>query len=532
MAKYRSKTDYSQIYSGNRGGMNLGIDGAIFLKAENVQRTFQLPSIGTQGASVSGAAASTDISAGTDTTLRMSVDGGAVVSVVLTVAGMNTGALIAAELESKANAALLAATQDARVWVDFDAGTDTYSVYSQTTGLTSSVVITDGLADNVADDLKLGVANGGSEAAGTDDTDFLLYTSGGPTYSQPIESNSHRSGRFHAGIVKSKKVVEWNLSTYINMSGSAGDSLDPAVKLLWKSLLGTEEVIAATAIRYRQGLPDFTMSMARVSTIFGEYYTGCYVKDMTLTLPGDGPGTCEWSGMGSTRKIAGMAQIVGAVVASANLVTQSGETDRYDVGAPVMVVAPDGRTIVAGADGSLLVSAITSGTNLALSAAVTVGNLGFLVPWNPGAVQQTGRDAIFTDLEGSLKLKSSGSSICATNIQLAFTNDHVDLANCFGVDHNEGYAAANRMTATLSVTMDLSNENFGELVKSQEFAGFDPVVILGSTSGRHMKITAPKWIPSVPAIEVPENGTTSVTLEGVLYQSAPGAQDPVVVSFL
>jgi hypothetical protein len=532
MAKFRSKTDYSQIYSGTRGGMNLGIDGAIFLKTESVQRTFQAPSIGTQGQSLSAVSADTDISAGSDNALKIAVDGGAVVDVVLVQAGKTTGLLIAAELESKINAALLAAGQDGRVWVSFNgAGPDQYTVYSQSTGAASSVVITDATVNNVADDLKLGVPNAGTETVGTDDTDFLLYTSGGPTFSQPIESNAHRSGRFHTGIVKAKKVVEWNASTYVNMSGTAGDSIDPAVRLLWKSLLGTEEVVASTAIRYRQGLPAFTFSLVRVSTIFAEYYTGCYVKDMTMTFPGDGPATCEWSGMGSTRKIAGIAKLSAGVTADDDLVLQAGETDRFDVGAPVMVVDADGRTILAGADGSLLIDAISSGTALSLSANVTALINSYLVPWHPGAVQQSGRDAIFTDLVGSFKLKSAGASICATNISLTFTNDHVDLSNCFGVDHNEGFAAANRLTMTLAVTLDLSNENFAEVVQSQTFAGFDPEIILGSASGRNLKITAPKWIPAVPAIEVPENGITPITLEGQLYQSAPGAQDPVLVQF-
>jgi hypothetical protein len=46
-----------------------------------------------------------------------------------------------------------------------------------------------------------------------------------------------------------------------------------------------------------------------------------------------------------------------------------------------------------------------------------------------------------------------------------------------------------------------------------------------------LKITAPKWIPSVPSIEVPENGVTPVTLEGNLYQSAAGANDAILVEF-
>lgn len=532
MAKHRSKTNYSQIYNGDRGGINLGLDGAIFLKQETAPRVFAAPSIGTQGKSVGGASADTDISAGPANAFKISVDGGAVVDVVLVLPGLTTGAAIAAELESKINAALLAAAQDGRVWVTFTA-VDKYTVYSQSTGTTSTVVITAALANDVSADLKLGAANGGTESAGTDDTDFLLYTTGGPTFNQPIESNAHRSGRFHTGVIKSKKVAEFALSTYVNMSGSAGDSLDPAVRLLWKQLLGDEEVIAATAIKYTQALPNFYISMVRVSTIFAEYYTGAYVRDMTMTFPGDGPATCEWSGKASTRVIAGVAKVASPVVASSNVVLEAGETDRFDATAPVMVVDTDGRTILYGVDGSLTIASITALSNtLVLSAPISAASASFIVPWHPGAVQQTARDAIFTDLLGRFKLKASGSNICATNIQLSFTNEHVDFDNCFGADANTGFAAANRLTIALSVTMDLSNQNFSEIVQSAQFAGFNPEIVLGSeTSGRYLKITAPKWIPAVPSIEVPENGTTPVTLEGTLYQSAPGMQDPITVEF-
>lgn len=532
MAKYRSNTNYKSIYDGDRGGINLGLDGAVFLKQEVTPRTFQAPSIGTQGKSEGDTGADTDISSGTDTSLQIAVDLNAAVVVTLTVAGKNTASLIAAELELKANAALLAAGYDSRIWVEVVGG-DQYVAHSQKTGVGSSVVITDAVSDNIADDLKLGVANGGTETAGVDDQDFLLYTTGGPTFSQPIESNSHRSGRYHSGIIKKKKVAEFNLSTYVNMSGLAGSSLDAAVKLLWKSLLG-DETVSGSAIRYRQGLPNFYMSLVRVSTIFAEYYTGAYVRDMNLSFPGDGPAMCEWSGKASKRTIAGIAKINGAVSASANVVLVAGQYKRYDLLAPVMVVDPDGRTILHGADGSLTISTITGGSEqLTLSAAVSVGDGGYIVPWHPGAVQQTGRDAIFTDLQGSFKLNAGGSSAAVTGIELSFTNDHHDFDGDFGSDSNKGFAAAERLTMGLNVTFDLSNENYPEVVQSSQFQGFSPEIILGDpSSGRYLKVTAPKWLPAVPTIEVPESGVTPVTLEGNLFQSVPGAQDPILVEFL
>jgi hypothetical protein len=272
--------------------------------------------------------------------------------------------------------------------------------------------------------------------------------------------------------------------------------------------------------------------MVRVSTIFGEYYTGGYTRDMTLTLAGDAAGTCEWSGKAAKRLIAGLARVNGVVTASTDVIIENGQTDRYDALAPIMLVDTDGRTILYGADGSLNIASIDALTHtLVMSQAVTLADNAFVVPWNPAALSSTGRDAIFTDLEGSVKLKAAGSNICTTNIQLSFTNEHTDFDNCFGAETNMGFAAANRLTMALSIGFDLSNHNFAEVVQSANFAGFNPEIILGSVSGRHLKITAPKWIPSVPSIEVPENGVTPVTLEGNLYQSAAGANDAILVEF-
>ena len=73
--KYRSLIDFAAILAGNREGINLGLDASLFLREEAVERTFNPPRIGTQGVSEGAATASTDISAGTDDSLDIAVDG-------------------------------------------------------------------------------------------------------------------------------------------------------------------------------------------------------------------------------------------------------------------------------------------------------------------------------------------------------------------------------------------------------------------------------------------------------------------------
>lgn len=529
MAKFRSRTNYAQIYGADRQGDNIGLDASVYIKRETTPRVFNPPSVGTQGASVGDPAASTNISlALSPATLKAQVSGGAVVTASFATAGLTTGTLIAAALETALNAALAAAGQDPRVWVAFDGGDDHYTVWNQATGAAATVVITDGLTNNIADDLLLGLANGGAETAGTDDQDFLLHTTGGATFSQPIDPNAHRSGRFHSGIVKKKKVVEHALDTYVNMSGAAGASVDTAVQLLLESALGKKTVNAGVSIDFEQDLPVILFSLVQVSTIFGEYQTGHYVKDLTITFPGAGPATMKYAGMGGDSAISGLAQVNGAVSASTDVILNAGESQRYSALGRVMAVGVDGRTITHGADGSLYVVSFDDALNkIVLSAAVSLDDNTYVVPWDPGAVQKTARDNIFTDLVGTAKLSAGGAAVDITNFEISMKNDHYDRNQVFGSDGNRGFIAAQRLTAEMKVDFDLSNETFGAVVRTREFGGFDPEIVLGNpATGRYLKITAPNWIPAVPTTELPENGPTTVSLVGNLLESSPGARDP------
>ena len=176
-----------------------------------------------------------------------------------------------------------------------------------------------------------------------------------------------------------------------------------------------------------------------------------------------------------------------------------------------------------------------SSNELTLSTAVDLSAGAYIVPWDPGAVQQTSKDAIATDLVGSFKWDYvAGSEICSiTSMSFSASNDHNDLDNRYGKDANQGYIPGNRLTMNLSVTFDLSSkESLGKVVRSRNFDGFKPEIILGDeTSGRFLRIRGERWIPSVPALDVPENGPTPVTLEGTLYESAAGARDPVEYGF-
>ena len=534
--QYRSKIDFGAILNSDKEGFNLGVDSSLFLREETSRGTFAAPRIGTQGKSVSAAAPSVNISAETDTTFNISVDGYAPVAVVLVPVGKTTGDLIAAHMETQINTALIAAGFDCRVWVVYNALATKYEIYSQSTGVTSSVVVTDALLLNIADVLKIGVANTGVETVGVNDQDFLLYTTGGAKFEQPIETSPHRTERFHSGFIKKKTMSDFDLTTMINMQGSAGDSLDGVVKLLLKSVFGKETVSPGVAIDYEQSIPNTYFTLVRASTIFAEYYTGAYCKDFTLTVPGDAPGTMQFTGRCANASIAGIGLVDGVVAASTSVKLSTAtykHVERFSAGARVMLVAVDGRTITAGGDGSLYIVSENQVTDtVVLSQAVSAASNSYLTFWHPGAVQATARDNIYTDLYGSFKFKSTGVPVCATNITLSCVNDHFDRDNCFGSQGNEGFIAANKMTMTLECTLDLAGDNLGDLVQARKFGGFTPELMIGDGVGRSLLLVAPKWVTNVPAVELPETGTTSYTFSGVLYQSVPGARDPILMSFV
>jgi hypothetical protein len=132
-----------------------------------------------QGTSTSASSPSTDISGGSDTNFKVAVDKNPVVSVTLTLTGLDTGAEIAAALETEINEALEAAGQGGRVDAEF--ASSLYVVTSRNRGPRSSVVFTAGASANVADNLKLGAANSGVEVEGTNGPQLCVSDVAGKT---------------------------------------------------------------------------------------------------------------------------------------------------------------------------------------------------------------------------------------------------------------------------------------------------------------------------------------------------------------
>lgn len=118
----------------------------------------------TAGTSTGDGGGTENISAGADNKFMISVDGDAAEEVALNLAACTSGANTAAEMQSKIQAL---GGNKAGVTAAWD--TDHYIITSGTSGTGSSVVVTRAAGNNVTEELLIGVADGGTETAGTGD---------------------------------------------------------------------------------------------------------------------------------------------------------------------------------------------------------------------------------------------------------------------------------------------------------------------------------------------------------------------------
>ena len=118
--------------------------------------------LATAGTSTGAAGASEDMSADLDTQFQIAVDGGAAQTATCVWAGCVTGAAIATQMQT-----VIQALGGAFASVTVAFSVNKYIITSALLGTSSAVVITPATTLNATEELKIGVAAGGTEAAGT-----------------------------------------------------------------------------------------------------------------------------------------------------------------------------------------------------------------------------------------------------------------------------------------------------------------------------------------------------------------------------
>ena len=135
------------------------IDVAEKLASDGLTAITRLPA-DSAGRSVGIDAAQTDMSGSSDTKIKISADGDAAEEVTCVWTGATTGALVAAQMQTKIQAL---GGNKAAVTVAFN---KRYIITSGTTGITSAIVITPGDTLDCSDQLRIGISNNGLEYIG------------------------------------------------------------------------------------------------------------------------------------------------------------------------------------------------------------------------------------------------------------------------------------------------------------------------------------------------------------------------------
>lgn len=373
-------------------------------------------------------------------------------------------------------------------------------------------------------------------------TDFLLTLGGGGmSFSQPLESSPHRSGRHNNNTIKKKKELSWNLTTYFNIDtapvAAISTEIDTAVRLLHKSMFGSETVTAG-AVYSTVVTPGTFFSMYEVGDKWARMSRGNFVDSCTLNFPGDGEATAEWSGMGVESLMIGIGKSVTAN--AGNTVTvAAGEGKRFKVGGVVMIIKANGtsRSTDTPSGSPRLITAIT-GDVITLAGAVLTDADGSvaLTPVYLCYYEPTGKVAIdnpITGLVGSVTITGLAEQ-CVRSMVIACTNSHEAVNYCFGDDALSGsiMVPAGRFLASVTMEMNLNATIVGYFNDLQNFTAQNITLVLGEAAGRRLNVALPKVIFTVPSFTLPDTGSIPISFAGIAYQTALDAGDELTLSYI
>lgn len=372
--------------------------------------------------------------------------------------------------------------------------------------------------------------------------DFFFHTGGSIEHTQPVESSPHKSGRHHNNIIKKKKEASFTISTYFNIDtaqpAAAVAEIDPALRLLWKSMMGAEDV--SSGLKFSPAVPALTFSLFEVADKWARQARGCFIQGANMTFPGDGEATIEWSGACKDALYVGMAKSIEDNNGGQTVTLSVGEGAQFSkaIGGLVMIIKSDGITRSTDTpDGTprKIVSVVGDVVTLDGAALADADGSGladevYLVYYEP--ITPVAIDNPQTGLVGSFAVTGYGT-FCARSISVNLTNDHELVNYCYGSDSLKApfYVAGNRMTAVVSFEANW-DETMMKLFNSvQNFDGQELTIVLGDAAGRRLQIDIPKVIFAVPSVAIPETGSVPVTFEGNAYQTAFDAGDEISVHY-
>lgn len=373
-------------------------------------------------------------------------------------------------------------------------------------------------------------------------SDYFFALSGGSiNFSQPVNSSPHRSGRHNNNTIKEKKALEWSLPTFININESAAQGtseLEPAMRILWKSLLGRETVPGAVQYDSAED-PSITFSMFEVGDKWCKQARGLFVDACEISLPGDGQSQLNWSGMGVEAYLVGIGKSIISNNGGQTVTLQAGEGKLFPVGSLVMLIESDGSTRSADTTAGTarkvvsVVGDVVTLDGAALSDADGSVNPVYLCYYEPVMAGSEGIDNPLTGLVGTFTSTSIPGAHCVRSATITVTNGHEIVNYCWGTDAASGsiFVPASRLEVDVSIEMNLNKDTVAFYNGVQQFEAQDLNFKLGSVAGRHLEIDLPKVIFQVPSISVGESGSIPVSFEGKSYQDALDAANEIVVKY-
>jgi hypothetical protein len=262
---------------------------------------------------------------------------------------------------------------------------------------------------------------------------------------------------------------------------------------------------------------------------------GAFISSGNIQLPGDGEATVEWAGNGKTTFVAGMGKSVINNNAGNTVTLAVGEGARFTVGAAVMLIEANGTTRSADTPvGSPRTIISIAGDVPLLSGAVLADADGsvtpvYLVYYEPDA--PTAINNPVTGLVGSVAVVGLADQ-CIRSLGININNNHELVDYCYGEDGlgDTVFLPADRMTAELTMSMNLNHDVLGFFVGLLAFPTKDLTAVLGSASGRNFTFDIPAARFQVPAFAVPDTGSIPVEFAGTAYETGFGLADELTVT--
>jgi hypothetical protein len=320
------------------------------LQSSNMHRTFgqysnQFTTTSTAGYETGATGGSTNISAGTATTFKIAVDGGAATSVTLNVTGLTTGPLIAAAMQTG-----IQALGGSYAGVTVSYTNNVYVITSGTTGTSSSVAITAGSTNDVAATLKIGAINGAVDISGTSATIYADSAVSAMGYAMGANTGLSNSAYTLAYItepgVNTENITETQLETIKGYNGNVLVNYGATYNILtqgttadgtpFDSIINLDVLsnnIQIAIMNALQSAPKIPQTNSGISTLMNAIAGPC---NQALNSGAIAPGIWNAASIGSLNT--GDALPNGYVIMSDSLATQSA-ADRSARKAPNLYVA-------------------------------------------------------------------------------------------------------------------------------------------------------------------------------------------------